>query len=163
MADENVKEQETSVETDATEIIKNLKATTVPKESFEKLQADYNKVLKAFAEGTYDPEAKKAEAPTEEELNKMYVDNYKALGSHNYRSNLEAAKRLLQLNDESIRRGNGMIGLPTKGTPSQEDVEGVQRTWDLMRYAVEKADGSETVYNAIIGDHLQDNNLIKTR
>ena len=164
-----MEETEANVETteseasDPIEVIKNLKATTVSKESYDKLQKDYNKILKAFAEGTYDPEAKKAEEPTKAELDKAYVENYKAIGSHSCHTNLEAAKRLLQLNDDSIRRGNGMIGLPTKGTPTQEDVEGVQRTWDLMRYAVEKAGDSETVYNAIIDDHLQDNNLIKVR
>lgn len=164
MADENIKEQTEEVTTDdSVEIIKQLKQNTVSKDDYNKLLAKNNELMKALAEGTYDPEAKKAQEPTQAELDKMYYDNIRELGNHKYHGNLEAAKRLLQLNDDSIRRGDGMIGLPTKGTPTQEDVEGVQQSWDLMRYAVEKANGSESVYNAIILDHLQDNNLIKAR
>lgn len=162
MSDE-IKEQTEEVVDDSVEIIKQLKQNTVSKEDYNKLQARNNELMKALAEGTYDPETKKAHEPTQEELDKMYTDNINALGKHKYRSNLEAAKRLLQLNDDSIRRGDGMIGLPTKGTPTQEDIEGVEKTWELMRYAVEEANGSESVYNAVIGDHLRDNNLIKAR
>lgn len=163
---EEVKDQTQApevVQDNSIEIIKQLKENTVSKEDYNKLLAKNNELMKAFAEGTYDPAAKTPKEPTKEELDKMYLDNVKAIGNHSCKSNLEAAKRLLQLNDDSIRRGDGMIGLPTKGTPSQEDVEGVERTWELMRFAVEKANGSESVYNAVIGDHLMDNNLIKVR
>lgn len=148
---------------DSIEIIKQLKQNTVSKDDYNKLLQKNNELMKAFAERPYDPNIKKAQEPTAEELDKMYLDNVKAIGSHNYHGNLEAAKKLLQLNDDRIRRGEGMVGLPTKGTPTQEDVEGVERTWELMRYAVEKANGSESVYNAVIMDHLLDNNLIKAR
>lgn len=163
MEEEKVIQTE-EVKDETVEIINNLKQNTVSKDEYAKLLAKNNELMKTLANSRYQPEEEHvAKEATPAELEKSYLDNVKAIGSHQYHGNLEAAERLLKLNDDRIRRGDGMVGLPTRGTPSADDVEGVERTWDLIRYAVEKADGSESVYNAIISDHLRDNNLIKVR
>ena len=162
MAENEINEQETElVGDDSIDIITKLKQNSVSKDEFNKLQIEYNKAIKTLAEHSYDPNIKVASEPTEEELQKMFNDNVDKLGKKQYRGNLEAAKRLLQLHDDYERQGKGLVGLPTKGNPSQIDVEETERVWDLMRYAVETANGSESIYNGIINDHLEDNNILK--
>lgn len=166
MAEEVKKETESTevVKDDAVDIIKNLKETTVSKDMYNKLQADHNKLLKALAEGQQlAPQA--LPKPTEEQLKKQYEDNcrYLAENGRKVRSNLQHAKKLIEIEDYRKSHDMPSMFLPQKGTPTADDVAAAEMQESIIRYAIEECQDSEKRYNAIIDDCLKDNIYIRSR
>lgn len=122
-------------------VISDLKKNTVPKESYEKLMEENQKLLKAFAEGRNLPEEmKQKEDPNVEEMRKDLFGK-----DH---TNLEYVSKTLEMREAIMAKGEPDPFLPygKNISPTQEDVEAAERVAEVLKHCVDYAEGDPQVF-----------------
>lgn len=138
---ENVTEQIDDQSNDYLETIKQLKESTVPKEKYDKLKEENRKLLKDVVNGRTDEQA--APAPKPVDLNELRNSLF---NSEN--SNLEYAKKALQLRKELMDQGKPDPFLPTghRVQVTRQDEESAQRVADALEHCIEFANGDSLLF-----------------
>ena len=144
MADvnENIVESGTNVESgvDYIETINQLKANTVSKESYAKLQEENKKLLQSLVNGETITVEK--EATDIGELRKELFSADTDL------SNLDYMTKAMELRDAIIEQGGTDPFLPygKKIMPTDEDIATANRVADVIKECIEYAEGDSAVF-----------------
>ena len=127
-------------EFDPVAAINAMKENTVPKEKFDKLQDDYKKLFKAYANGERDASHPPA-APVD--LKKLRKETF--FGELN---NLDYIKNILKIREETIARGGDDPFVPrgSKVVATDEDYIAAQRVADGLQACIDYADGDSEVF-----------------
>lgn len=159
MEDETVKtdvsaSQQTNVEIDGNhyiEAIKEMKANTVDKEAYLKLQAENKQLLDAYING------QEIDAGSQKEPD-VDIDTLRKHILSEDCTNLDYISSALKLREEIIKKGGKDIFLPNGKNikPSKEDVESVERVVDCLSHCVEEAQGNDEIFTLELQKHLND-------
>lgn len=121
--------------------IKNLKANSVNKEDYLKLQEENRNLLKTLVEG------KTIEASADEEPSRDTKEIIKDLTSDS-QTNLDYIKHSLELHDKRMEEGfNDYLPLGHEIAPTEDDIAAAKRVEDFFRNLIETADGNPDVFN----------------
>lgn len=125
---------------DPVAIIDNLKKTTVSKEEYDKLKANYSKAIDALARNKQLDEATSVPKKSIEDLRKEFF--------REDQSNLEQVKSALALRDALIESGQPDPFLPIGQNiqPDEDDVKAANRVVDVFRDCIEVAQGDSQVF-----------------
>lgn len=125
---------------DPVAIIDNLKKTTVSKEEYDKLKANYSKAIDALARNKQLEEVKSTPKKSIEDLRKEFLKEDQ--------SNLEQVKSALALRDALIESGQPDPFLPIGRNiqPDEDDVKAANRVADVFRDCIEVAQGDSQVF-----------------
>ena len=158
-AKKKAEEEADKKKTDPAEIIKNLKATTVPKKDFEELEKKYNDTLLALAEGEKIEVEKKANL-TEEERNKRKDTLRKELYCRDSSlNNLDYWKKTLELRQLEIDSGKKDPFTGRGRTTSQDNVnqeEVSNNIAEVIQDCIDNCEGSNRVFTALLQNRLED-------
>lgn len=133
------------------EALIHMKETTVPKEEAEKWQKKYNELFTKVATGTFEEPEKVA---TEEERKKAYenaIDSF-----HDARGVVAQMERLLTIDNYRREHNERSIFLPTLGEPDDATVASADRVRDFLQDTLEKSNGDDNVFAALVGSNLRD-------
>lgn len=125
----------------AKKIIDNYKENYVPKEEYEKKCQENAQLLQAYANG----ETSKNETEPEQEIDLSELRN-SLFNQEN--SNLEYAKKALQLRDELLKRGDQDPFLP-KGTNvsiTNEDIQKAEQVAEVFKHCIDYAEGDSEAF-----------------
>lgn len=144
--------------TDYIEAIKEIKENSVDKSLYEELREKNKQLIKALATGQTLEEKKKEPV----DIKKLRAELY---SEESDLSNLEYAKKTLELRDALIARGDRDPFLPwgEKIIPTQQDVEAANRVYDIMKECIEYADGDNAVFTNELQRRTIDVTLPKRR
>jgi hypothetical protein len=153
--EENQQEQEQEQEVTKTpeEALQELKENTVPKEDYNKLEKKYNKLFSDVAGGKYAPGIDNTE-PTAEEKKKRTEDLMKNLADGKITGPVERTKALCEIDDYYRETQGKSIFEPSYGAPTKDTEESADNLRDILDQALEKADGSDSVFVAAINQRL---------
>lgn len=143
---------------DYIEAIKEIKENSVDKSLYEELREKNKQLIKALASGQTLEEEKKKPV----DIKKLRAELY---SEESDLSNLEYAKKTLELRDALIARGDRDPFLPwgEKIIPTQQDVEAANRVYDIMKECIEYADGDNAVFTNELQRRTIDVTLPKRR
>lgn len=132
----------TETEFDPVQAINELKQNSVSKEKYSKVIAERDKYLKALIDGNQVAEAQPKEPV---DINALRKDLF---NPDNELSNLEYAKKALQLRDALIEKEgiDIFVGKGSKLTPTSEDYEAAQKVADAFQSCIEIADGDSDIF-----------------
>lgn len=142
--------EENQQEESMVDIITELRANTVPKDKYEKLEEDNRKLMKALANGeTIQVEAPKT--PNIEELRKEFLD-------FENKTDLQIAQNTLNLRNALLEAGEADIFLPNGKTAeiTDQDVIDAQRVADLLQYSIDQSNGDSRIFSATLESKLVD-------
>ena len=142
--------------------ITELKATTVPKDKYEKLEGENKLLLEALIDGKDIPGVVPGSADQKTDKAKRIQELRGDLFGLNRKdmSNLETAKSLMELRRLVIEEtGVDPVISPMKN-PTPEDVKAADDACDLIESCIEQADGDSAVFTAILQSHMQDDKLL---
>ena len=130
--------------------VNELKANSVSKEEYQKLEQEKNKLLKALINGdTSGIDLENAE-PKNEELLKRIKENRNKLATKEDLTNLEYAETALQLRDDVIavygKEKDPFLPFGHEYTLDEADMNKAENVAQAMRAAIEKADGDSTYF-----------------
>lgn len=130
----------TETEFDPVQAINELKQNSVSKEAYNKVVEEKNKYLKALIDGSQVAEAQPKEPVDLDALRKDLFG--KDL------SNLEYAKKALQLRNELIEREGVdiFVGKGSKIAPDESDYVAAQRVADAFQSCIDVADGDSEIF-----------------
>ena len=121
--------------------IKNLKANSVNREAYLKLQEENRNLLKTLVEG------KSVEATADAEPSRDTREIIKDLTSDS-QTNLDYIKHSLELHDKRMEEGfNDYLPLGHEIAPTEDDIAAAKRVEDFFRNLIETADGNPDVFN----------------
>ena len=143
MAENEVIENETTVEEDYIQTIQDLKASTVSKESYNQLKQEHQRLLKSIANGD------ELVAAAAEQSNKDVATLRKELFSNGEGlSNLDYVKGVLELRDAIIDQGGYDPFLPSgsKCVPTSEDIAEAEKVAQVFQDCVDYANGDSEVF-----------------
>jgi len=146
-------EVENQEEVNAIEIIAEMRANTVPKDKYNKLVEDNQKLMKALANGeTVAVEAPKT--PNIDELRKNFFE-------FETKNDLQIATDMLALRNGLIEAGESDPFLPNgkKYEINANDIADAQRVADLLQYAIDQSNGDNGVFLAQFSSQLIDGGL----
>ena len=148
-------EQDNQQEESMVDILTELRANTVPKDKYQKLEEDNRKLMKALANGeTIQVEAPKT--PDIEELRKNYLD-------FENKTDLQIAKDTLALRNALIEAGQADPFLPNgidyKETP--EDIRDAETMANSYRECLEYAKGDDQLFVNELMRRTKDDSPIK--
>lgn len=146
------------------EILLTMKETMVPRTEAEKWQLKYNNLFQSVANGTFSGEDNTPKAPTEEESRAAFEANIKKLGNAaNKVTPLELYQTMLDIDDYLIAHGQRSGFAPSEGEITPEIEASCEKTRELLRATIERAEGSNEVAMAYLGNHLVDATGVKPR
>ena len=127
-------------ETDYISAIKDLKANTVSKSEYEKLQAENKQLIDALANGETIPASAETEKPSLDELRANLMKEEQ--------SNLEFVKNVLALRNAVIEQEGYDPFVPngSQYVPTPEDVEIAQKVADVYQECVDYANGDSQLF-----------------
>ena len=130
----------TETEFDPVQAINELKQNSVSKEVYNKVVEEKNKYLKALIDGSQVAEAQPKEPVDLDALRKDLFG--KDL------SNLEYAKKALQLRNELIERDgiDIFVGKGSKLAPDESDYVAAQKVADAFQSCIDVADGDSEIF-----------------
>lgn len=130
----------TETEFDPVQAINELKQNSVSKEAYNKVVEEKNKYLKALIDGSQVAEAQPKEPVDLDALRKDLFG--KDL------SNLEYAKKALQLRNELIERDGVdiFVGKGSKIAPDESDYLAAQKVADAFQSCIDVADGDSEIF-----------------
>ena len=130
----------TETEFDPVQAINELKQNSVSKEAYNKVVEEKNKYLKALIDGSQVAEAQPKEPVDLDALRKDLFG--KDL------SNLEYAKKALQLRNELIERDGVdiFVGKGSKLAPDESDYVAAQKVADAFQSCIDVADGDSEIF-----------------
>lgn len=121
--------------------INNLKATTVPKTEFEKLQQEKSELLKALVEGKQLPQQ-------ETEPKHRPIDEIRKDLFEKDNSNLEYARKTLELRDAVLAETGEDVFLPNghRIAATEEDIVRADNLATVLRHCVDYAEGDSSLF-----------------
>ena len=137
------KEAETTIG-ELAKALKEQKENSVSKEDYEKLKAENTELMRSIIDGSphsgrNEPEEKPAD------LHKLAADLREGgIG------NLEYCKRALKFRDEYMKKYERDPFAPNNDKMTEEDEEKARNVAEVMKECMEQADGSETMFNALL-------------
>lgn len=153
---EEIKEQEIeSTDTDYIEVINNLKANTVSKDTYQKLKDENKRLLDSLVNGQV--EAPNTPKVSNDELKKdLFTKNL---------SNLEFVEKTLQLRQNILDERGEDIFAPDgpQFSFSDEDRRDAQRVADALQSCVDTADGNSAIFTNELQRILKDTPLPNRR
>ena len=145
-----------STDTDYIEVINNLKANSVPKDTYQKLKDENKKLLNSLANGQQ-VEAPNTPKVSNDELRKdLFTKNL---------SNLEFVKKTLQLRQNILEEKGEDIFVPDgpQFSFSDEDKRDAQKVADALQSCVDVADGNSAIFTNELQRILKDTPLPNRR
>lgn len=145
-----------STDTDYIEVINNLKANTVSKDTYQKLKDENKRLLNSLANG------QQVEAPNTPKLNND--DLRKDLFTKKL-SNLEFVEKTLQLRQNILDESGEDIFAPDgpQFSFNDEDKRDAQRVADALQSCVDVADGNSAIFTNELQRILKDTPLPNRR
>ncbi len=139
--------------------IQNLKANSVSKDEYAKLQEDNKRLLKSLVNGTPAPDGQGS--PEKVDINALRKD----LFMNENLSNLEYAQNALRLRQELIDSGQPDPFLPqgVNINPTSEDREAANRVAEVMQECIDYAEGDSQVFTAELMRRTNDTKIIRRR
>ena len=137
-------------EVSAVDIITEMRQNTVPKDKYNKVMEENQKLMRALANGeTIQVEA--AKEPSAEELRKVWRDQ-------DGKSSLEIAKDTLALREAMIREGKRDPFLPNGKdfVPEAQDIKDAEDVAALLQWSIDNADETSSVFNSLLSSKLVD-------
>lgn len=127
-------------EFDPVSAINEMKANTVPKDKYEKLQKDYKNLFKAYANGERD---ESQPAPQPVDLEKLKRETF--FGELN---NLDYCKNVLKIREEIMERGGDDPFVPhgSKIVATDEDYIAAARVAEGLQACIDYAEGDSEVF-----------------
>lgn len=129
--------------------VKEMKANSVPKDQYERVLAERNKLVKAAIDERL-PE-KKEEKPGRPDIKTLKKELY---GPDSHLTNMDYIQKTLQLRDAIIEEGGVDPFLPAE--PSEEDRIEADKTARFFKENLEQANGSPEVFQALIQARSKD-------
>ena len=125
--------------------INQLKATSVPRNDFDKIRDENKKLLEALVNGKTE-ESASAEAPAKPSIQELRNKAY-GKGSENL-SDLEYVTTVLDLRDALLEEEgvDHMIPAGKKYSPDLNDQHCAQKAYEALRHCVDVADGDNEVF-----------------
>lgn len=132
--------QDTQV--DYIEALKQLKATTVSKEEYDKVKAENKRLINDVINGSNDVPKEQPAKPDITQLRKELFDRDGSL------NNLEYVSKALQLRKAIMDEGGEDVFLPVgkKISPTEEDIAAAARLADGLQHCVDYADGDSELF-----------------
>ena len=137
--------------------IQNLKANSVSKDEYAKLQEDNKRLLKSLVNGT--PVADGQGSPEKVDINALRKD----LFMNENLSNLEYWQNALKLRQELIDSGRPDPFLPqgVNINPTSEDREAANRVAEVMQECIDYAEGDSQIFTAELMRRTNDVKIIR--
>ena len=134
--------------------LQKVKAESVSREEFEKVQKENRELTKAIIEGSPVPQSNKPQEkkPELKELAKACLED----GI----SNLEYAKRAMAYRDAVIDQKGVDPFVPNKHDVSDNDIERAQAVAEAYKECIEECDGNPEVFNALIASKIKNDDPI---
>lgn len=126
----------------AVDIITELRANTVSKDKYTKLEQEHNKLLKALARGD-DVEVEAPEKPDINELRKsLFTDDVQHL------TDLEMVSKTLQLRQAVIDEGgiDPFVPFGKRSAPEDSDFSTAEKVANVLQECLDYADGDNKVF-----------------
>lgn len=122
-----------------------LKQKSVPRATYDQLDGEYKKLLKAIVDGGDLPDA--AAQQPKKSLDELRRELFVKDGDLN---NLEFATRAMELHDRLIELGDPSPFLPqgVGVNPTQQEIENAEIAAEALRTLIERADGDPDVFQA---------------
>lgn len=138
--EEKVVQEEETRNNQYIDAINELKANTVSKDDYNRLQAENKKLLESVINGEH------VEIPEVE--TKESIDALRAKLFGGDLSNLDYAKTSIDLRDALLEKGESDPFLPygSKISPTRDDVDCANRVADVLKECIEYADGDSEVF-----------------
>lgn len=136
-----VPDEETSMETDYVEAIKNLKQNSVSKADYDALRLENKKLLQAVVNGqTVEVEPEEPEVDLAD-LRKKVFDNPN-------QTNLEYVTNVLKLRDAVLEKEGYDVFVPQSSqySPTQDDIARANKVAEQFKEMVDIADGNPNVF-----------------
>lgn len=139
--------------TDYIAVIEEMKANTVPKADYEKLQEDRKRLLETLVRGGQATPQAEAQKPDIAQLRKELY------GEEDCMSNLEYWSKTLDLRDAIIAEGNPDPFLPygKKVAATAEDVQKAENVAKIIRECINYAEGDSRVFTNELNRRTVDN------
>lgn len=139
--------------TDYIAVIEEMKANTVPKSDFEKLQEEKKRLLETLVKGG---QATPQTAPKKPDISKLRQELY---GGDSNLSNLEYWDKTLTLRDAIIAEGQPDPFLPygKKIAPTAEDAAKANNVAKVIRECIKYAEGDSRVFTNELNRLIVDN------
>lgn len=150
---ENVEQESTA------DIIADIKANHVPKSKYERLEADYNKVLNAIRNNE-EIEIKQEEKPDINQLRReLYTEDCNELNDIQY------VQKTLQLRQAIIDEGgqDPFVPFGKQHGPEESDFATAERAAQIFQECVDYADGDNSLFIAELQRRTMDINPISSR
>lgn len=161
MAEEiiNTELQENSMEGEvsAVDIITEMRQNTVPKDRYNKVIEENQKLMRALANGeTVQVEAPKK--PTALELHKEWANQ-------EGKSSIQIAKDTLALREAMIEEGMRDPLLPNGKdfVPEAQDIKDAEDVAALLQWSIDNADGNSGIFNSLFASKMVDSPIPKAR
>lgn len=137
------------IEEDYIEQIKNLKQNSVPKETFEALEAEHKRLIGELVNG----QGPVLETEVIPDINKMRAELFDPEKQY---SNIEYCQRALDLRNAIIKSGGQDPFLPAGPniTATVADQEAAQRVADVLEQCLEAADGDNGIFTAALQSRM---------
>ena len=150
--------QQEAQEVDYVGEIERLKERTVDKDKYNKVVEENRKLLSALVNG------EQLQQPSEQDSRSIQQMRQELFGGKEY-SNIEYCKRILELRDAIIENGSPDPFLPIghKIFPTSDDITQAEELADIMRNAIEYADGDSQLFTSEFNRHFVDIKLPKRR
>lgn len=156
MTEEILENNTESTDTDYIEVINNLKANTVSKDTYQKLKDENKRLLESLVNGQQ-VEAQNTPKISNDQLKKdLFTKNL---------SNLEFIEKTLQLRQNIIEEKGEDIFAPDgpQFSFTEDDRRDAQRVADALQYCVDVADGNSAIFTNELQRILKDTPLPNRR
>lgn len=149
-------EQEQEQEQDYVEAIKKLKAESVSKEAYNKLQEENKKLFDALVDGGQVEAPKKEEEIDVKEIHKKLSERDPRM------TNLEGFQAMLDLRKADLAAGkiDPFISMNNK-TPTQEDFDRAEERAKIYQECIDYADGDAELFSQELQRRMIDTQPIK--
>lgn len=143
----------------AVDIITEMRANTVPKDKYERLQAEHGKLLKALAKG----DTIEVEAPNKPDVDELrlslYTENVQML------SDVQIAEKTLQLRQAVMEAGgqDPFVPFGKQTGPEDSDFATADRVASVLQDCVDYANGDNAIFLAELQRRTMDVNPIASR
>lgn len=142
MPDEILEQTETQDNESAVDIITELRANTVSKDKYNKLEQEHTKLLKALARGE-DVEVEAPEKPNVDELRKsLFTDDVQFL------SDIDMVSKTLQLRQAVIDEGgiDPFVPFGKRSAPEDSDFSTAEKVANVLQECLDYAEGDNKVF-----------------
>lgn len=142
---------------DYIETIQKLKETTVSRDDYDRVKAENKKLLDVVVNGNK-ASLEQTPPPARPDIKKLREE---LLNTNNNMSNLEYVEKSLQLRDALIESGQPDPFMPIGHNvqPTEEQARAIERTVDVFRDCIDRAQGDSGVFTAELQRRMRDTTI----